>query len=518
MRLISGFFTFAYSLFMGNSLINIVIFTFCGLVIVSLILKAVLGRKLTIKLNIFDLSLVISFVILSLILSMSYLLNNNINNINIFDVTRDNSYLYRLPIFYFVFVIVISSLRDKMQFKKWILISTVIATILISFRFVWALYHYQMGSYYVENNQIDNAIREYKKAKRVLPSLSKANLVLGELYMKKEMFNKAIVELEEYKKNDPQEEKQFSPPLKNCYIKTEAWDKMEPLNSDGVQGLLFEDYYQLGQELAIRFDFESAIHELEKIEVSSPLQHYKLGKFWYEIGVYDKVIEELNLALGEKEKFKDIDIILGNSYLEAGNYKEAMCSFKNALKLTSNSINALYGLGQAYEELGRKKEAIPEYEKVLKLDSQFAYIHTSLEELYKEQKLLKKAEEFFRNKSKFITKLASRNNWQSHRGWKLSSNYKATTEIRLPNGEVALWISARGKPAQKIWPIMVVGIDEKEISKFYVKSTDWKKYVINFIATKGRHKLWVRFINDRYLPDLGEDRNLYVGDVEKEIL
>jgi len=79
------------------------------------------------------------------------------------------------------------------------------------------------------------------------------------------------------------------------------------------------------------------------------------------------------------------------------------------------------------------------------------------------------------------------------------------------DGMYILEVLARGTPAEGEYPIMEIRLDNKKVDAVIVSSESYKYYDIAIDLTKGRHKIALAFTNDLWLPEKGEDRNLYIG-------
>lgn len=106
--------------------------------------------------------------------------------------------------------------------------------------------------------------------------------------------------------------------------------------------------------------------------------------------------------------------------------------------------------------------------------------------------------------------------WRSTYGNILySSDVDAKGEIYFPSsGEYIIWIWAKGEIANGEWPWMNVYLDEQLIEKIYVASSYWKAYPIALNTNVGTKIIKIEFINDYFFPEEGQDRNLYLGNLE----
>lgn len=84
--------------------------------------------------------------------------------------------------------------------------------------------------------------------------------------------------------------------------------------------------------------------------------------------------------------------------------------------------------------------------------------------------------------------------------------------VDMPAGNVIIKIRARGQPADKVYPYMIVGLDDEEIGEAFVDSEEWKEFLFTASGDGGVKVLSVRFANDACSGK--EDRNLYIDRAE----
>jgi tetratricopeptide (TPR) repeat protein len=73
---------------------------------------------------------------------------------------------------------------------------------------------------------------------------------------------------------------------------------------------------------------------------------------------------------------------LGVDHADAGQWKEAIEAFKQAIKLNPDDASAHYNLGVAYGNLGRHKEEIEAYKQAIKLNPDYAKAYNNLGSAY----------------------------------------------------------------------------------------------------------------------------------------
>ncbi len=103
--------------------------------------------------------------------------------------------------------------------------------------------------------------------------------------------------------------------------------------------------------------------------------HYHLGVAYKEMELFDYAITEFELASSAPSMKFDSYIMLGNCYLEKGDYGKSIEYYKMSSKIEGLSKEKLAGLhfnlGLAYEASGKVLEAIDTFNLVLKLDQSF---------------------------------------------------------------------------------------------------------------------------------------------------
>jgi len=104
--------------------------------------------------------------------------------------------------------------------------------------------------------------------------------------------------------------------------------------------------------------------------------HYHLGIAYKEMELFDYAITEFELASSAPSMKFDCYIMLGNCYLEKGDYNKSIEYFKTCSKIPGLSNEKLAGLhfnlGLAYEASGMVSAAIDTFNFVLKLDHSFS--------------------------------------------------------------------------------------------------------------------------------------------------
>ncbi len=123
----------------------------------------------------------------------------------------------------------------------------------------------------------------------------------------------------------------------------------------------------------------------ENIEVEDAGSHYDLGLAFKEMGLLDEAIAEFQVALrGGSHPLATLEL-LGQCFVEKGQFAVAARVLDRALRLTgvadADLVGVLYELGRAEEALGRPRQAAEYYERALAVDISFRDTARRLESL-----------------------------------------------------------------------------------------------------------------------------------------
>jgi tetratricopeptide (TPR) repeat protein len=113
----------------------------------------------------------------------------------------------------------------------------------------------------------------------------------------------------------------------------------------------------------------------ENIEAEDSASHYDLGLAFKEMGLIDEAIAEFQVALrGGANPLATLEV-LGQCFVEKGQYPVAARVLERALRLPdvadAELVGVLYHLGRSQEALGNSAQAVELYERVLSVDIRF---------------------------------------------------------------------------------------------------------------------------------------------------
>jgi tetratricopeptide (TPR) repeat protein len=113
----------------------------------------------------------------------------------------------------------------------------------------------------------------------------------------------------------------------------------------------------------------------ENIEAEDSSSHYDLGLAFKEMGLIDEAIAEFQVALrGGASPLATLEV-LGQCFVEKGQYPVASRVLERALRLPdvadAELVGVLYQLGRSHEAMGNSAQAVELYERVLSVDIRF---------------------------------------------------------------------------------------------------------------------------------------------------
>ena len=272
--------------------------------------------------------------------------------------------------------------------------------------------HLKLGDLYLKNGEEDKAIQAYlrvanlhgeddlnfraisiyKKILSINPKFTEAFHKIAKLYLKEGLTGNA----------------------KNCY---QSILRINPNDSEAVKGLKNIESPQQPKEKAVspsaadsfpsgspHFPERKSVGATSDLRSSpamnasmlssepgiSPLDkdsemHYHLGVAYKEMELFDYAITEFELASSAPSMKFDTYIMLGNCYLEKGDYNKSIEYYKMSSKIQGLSKEKLawlhFNLGLAYEASGKVLEAIDTFNLVLKLDDSFAEAREKIRKL-----------------------------------------------------------------------------------------------------------------------------------------
>jgi tetratricopeptide (TPR) repeat protein len=273
--------------------------------------------------------------------------------------------------------------------------------------------HLKLGDLYLKNAEEDKAIQEYlnvaglygeedlnfraisiyKKILSINPKFTEAFHKIAQLYLKEGLTGSAKNCYQSILDINPKDSEAINA-LKN--IENPPRPKAEAIAPSAAAESLFVKYpYPPDRKsMAENSDLLSS-HGMDASILSSepgiPAQdkdsemHYHLGIAYKEMELFDYAISEFELASSTPSMKFDCYIMLGNCYMEKGEYNKSIEYYKMSSGIQGLSNEKLarlhFNLGMAYEANGMVSEAIDTYNLVLKLDHSFGEAKEKIKKL-----------------------------------------------------------------------------------------------------------------------------------------
>ncbi|MGZ3494958.1 MAG: tetratricopeptide repeat protein [Thermodesulfobacteriota bacterium] len=278
--------------------------------------------------------------------------------------------------------------------------------------------HLKLGDLYLKDNDEDKAVQEYLKVARLYgeedlnfraismykkilsinPKLTEAFHEIAKLYLKEGLSGSAKNYYQGILEINPNDSEAVKA-LKNIE------SPQEPRGGDITSSPAAESAFSKYPHPPERKSFEEKSQLLSPGDgdnsVSStapgisPLDkdaemHYHLGIAYKEMELFDYAISEFELASSSPSMQFDCYIMLGNCYMEKGDFNRSIEYYKmsSAIQGLSNEKLARlhFNLGLAYEANGMVSEAINTFNVVLKLDQAFAEARERIKKLQQTSK------------------------------------------------------------------------------------------------------------------------------------
>ena len=224
--------------------------------------------------------------------------------------------------------------------------------------------HYNIGHAYQQKGQFEKAIEHYKETLRIEPGDLQAMNNLGVLLLSQKKTDEAL----------------------------KIFEKAVQLNSHYIDSI-----NNLGLALREKGRVKEAMEKWQQVIDLEPMQpeaHYNIGVTMLRNGRYNQAIEHLNKSL-EKKKEWDVYNYLSTSYMALGQFKNAMGSYNEAIKLKPGDMNIESNIAMTLTKLGKAEQAEQIWQRILARDPENFKAHYGLGRLLADKKQLDKAMEHF---------------------------------------------------------------------------------------------------------------------------
>src|SRR5262249_2658767 len=155
--------------------------------------------------------------------------------------------------------------------------------------------------------------------------------------------------------------------------------QLEPDNVD--------NHLLLGRLYILNKDFSKAEQEFKnalRIQPDSEEGLSNLAGLYSEEGDYKRAIQTLN-SIPEEQRTARLYVIMGYTYEQQRDYKGAIASYKKAVDLDKDNLDALRGLAQNLLNDGQTDAALSQYQQIAEADPQDAQSYLRISEIYRRQ-------------------------------------------------------------------------------------------------------------------------------------
>lgn len=260
--------------------------------------------------------------------------------------------------------------------------------------------HYKLGRAYLQNQDFNQALDQFKLTIQQDSSYADAYLDLGNLYFWGSKFSEALWAYEQYLKLKPGNAEVYAK-LGKMYFTSRQYEKaIDYLAKTVVIKPNPESYYFLAQsyqETKNYSDAEKTYAAYEKSVLDSDPGHKWTkaeSEFWFKRGVTNFYLPDSSsqeLSLKSFDQAVQLDSALSEAYSYMGlilykqkKFQQAIENYRNKLRLDSTSYNTYTNLGYAFLEAKMPDSALAALEKSaqikpdnLKTLSQLAWLHLS---------------------------------------------------------------------------------------------------------------------------------------------
>lgn len=175
-------------------------------------------------------------------------------------------------------------------------------------------------------NQVEDALKQFQRAKRYNPGSDIINLKIALEYIKLNQPTKAIDEL----------------------------NHVLELNPDNLQArtLLAFLYTSQGQYELAEIQYEIILTQASQDDPENLAVHHYLGQLYFQQKKMDKALEQFKFILGLEPKNIEAKLFVGLIYDEQGLRQQAIDEFRQVLEINPEDPDALNALGYIYAEEG----------------------------------------------------------------------------------------------------------------------------------------------------------------------
>jgi tetratricopeptide (TPR) repeat protein len=269
-----------------------------------------------------------------------------------------------------------------------------------------AYYHFTLAHMYEEqvatygrSELANKAIEEYRAAIDADPTSAYLTSGLAELYAKTGRIRDAVVEAQDIIKRNPSnlEARRL---LGRIYLRS-LGDMQAGSGSESILKLAIEQYEQivrlqpdsmddhllLGRLYRLNNDLQKAETEFKtavKLQPDSEEAVTTLAYLYNELGDTPRAAQVLS-AVPNTERSAKLYSALGYTYEQQKQYKEAIESYRHAIELDRDNLDAIRGLAQNLLNDGQTDAALEQYKVIADANPEDAQTYVRIAEIYRKQ-------------------------------------------------------------------------------------------------------------------------------------
>ena len=249
----------------------------------------------------------------------------------------------------------------------------------------WLAYH-NLGLWYLEKNQLPEAIDHYEKALLLKPTSYKAYNNLGMIYTRLGRKQEAIASYEKALAIKPG----YALGHNNIAVIYKELGQYDEAIRYYRQALALQpEFFEVQVNLAHLYRLldqpEEAIATYQKAVALRPGNaevHNDIGLTYQGLGRFDEAISHYQKAMALKPRFAEACANLGVVYKELGNMSEAIAAFRQAVEYNPDLVDAYVNLGYLLASQGEQQEAIQMYNRALIIKPDNEIPHYALGSVY----------------------------------------------------------------------------------------------------------------------------------------
>ncbi|MEO8606235.1 MAG: tetratricopeptide repeat protein [Chloroflexota bacterium] len=243
-----------------------------------------------------------------------------------------------------------------------------------------AILYVERGKVYMNLDQDETAIQDFKQAVKLDPNNNSALFRLGVVYINQGDYEQAITYLNQ----------SIAVCTVNCYLDylergiaygqsgnqdaaIADYSKSIELNPDDYSG-----YYSRGYIYISQANYEAALddfnHAIPLCTQDCHNPYFLRGLIYGQFGDYEKSIDDLNHAIELNPDFAQSYASRGNIYYMQGDYTQALSDLSQGVSLNTGDVNAVEARAEVYFALGQYDNALTDFQTFAKAnpDDKFA--------------------------------------------------------------------------------------------------------------------------------------------------